>query len=76
MIKISISGFPWQKTGNHWMNQIDGTMYEKYGWSPLKVKGMGRFGGGWAISFGIQISSDFRDWIFNLIVGQIRIRFK
>ena len=72
-LKFSARGFPWQHTGNHWSNQLDKTVHEKYGWNPVIVKGMGRFGGGWAIKCGITISKDFKDFIIELIIGSIRI---
>lgn len=74
-MKITCRGFPWQKTTDHWANRLDGTNNKTHGWNPLKVKGMGRFGGGWAICFGVQISSSFKEWIFSLIIGQIRVSF-
>lgn len=75
-IKITASGFPWQLVRSPWSTNVDKTYGQKYGWNPFNVKGMGRFGGGWAITFGIQISRDLRDWVFDLGIGSIRIVIK
>lgn len=75
-IKITAFGFPWQHVRSHWSTNVDKTHGQKYGWNPLNVKGMGRFGGGWAFKFGVQISRDLRDWVFDLGLGSIRIIFE
>ena len=54
-MKITFDGWPWQHTSTHWANQVDKTVGERWGWNPFKVKGMGRFGGGWAFKFGILL---------------------
>lgn len=68
MKKISVTtrGWPWQELGNG----------KTYGWNPLSVKGYGRFGGGWAIKFGITLSRKLDDIIFDLGLGSIRVQIK
>lgn len=75
-LSVKASGWPWQLTSTHWANQVDKTVQQKWGWNPLVVKGMGRFGGGWAIKFGIVISSSWRDCVIDLILGSIRISYR
>jgi hypothetical protein len=70
-LNIKFRGFPWQ-TGDNWSIPAGA----KFGWNPLKVIGMGRFGGGWAIKFGITISSKLDDWVFDLGIGSIRIQWR
>ena len=74
-MKIKASGFPWQNVHNHWSTNLDKTVGQKWGWNPFRVKGMGRFGGGWAFKFGLTISSSLQDWIFYLGIGSVRITF-
>ena len=71
-LKITAYGWPWQTVGNHWANRLDETKGEKWGWNPFRLKGMGRFGGGWAFKFGITASSSLRDVIFDLGLGGLR----
>lgn len=73
--EIKLRGFPWQTVKDRWASSLDKTAGEKYGWNPLIVKGMGRFGGGWAIKFGITVSGDFRDICIDMMLGSIRIKF-
>jgi len=75
-VRVKFSGWPWQTIEPFWANEIDKTTGTKYGWNPLNIKGMGRFGGGWAIKFGIIVSSSFKDIVIELIIGSIRITFK
>ena len=75
-MKITFDGWPWQHTSTHWANQVDKTVGERWGWNPFKVKGMGRFGGGWAFKFGITASSGLRDVVIDLAIGSIRITKK
>lgn len=75
-VKVTTRGWPWQKVDGHWASDLDKTTGERYGWNPLKVKGMGRFGGCWAFKLGITASSSFRDWVFDLGLGSIRITLK
>lgn len=72
-VRFSASGWPWQPCGNHWANHADGSTTERWGWNPFRLKGMGRFGGGWAFKLGITTSRDMRDWIFDLGLGSIRV---
>lgn len=72
--KVTASGWPWQHVGGHWASNLDKTTGEKYGWNPFKVKGMGRFGGGWAFKFGMTVSSSLRDIVIDLGIGSIRVR--
>lgn len=77
-MKVTFRGWPWQlinppgKTP-HWSN-ITQKPSARWGWNPFKVKGMGRFGGGWAIKFGITISETGRDIILDCGIGSIRIK--
>lgn len=72
-MKISARGWPWQTVDGHWASNLDKTTGQKYGWNPFAVKGMGRFGGGWAFKLGITGSSSLRDWVIDLGFGSIRI---
>ncbi len=72
---IKLRGFPWQYVEGHWASNLDGSRGEKYGCNPFAVKGMGRFGGGWAFKFGITVSASMRDVIIELGIGSIRIKF-
>lgn len=58
-----------------WANILDKTTGTKFGWNPLNVKGIGRFGGGWAIKIGLCVSSSGKDWIFDIGLGSIRVTF-
>lgn len=73
MIKVTFSGLPNQYVNPLWASSLDKTVGEKYGWNPFKVKGMGRFGGGWAFKFGITVSESLCDWVIDLGLGSIRI---
>lgn len=75
-IKVTANGWPWQFVNDHWAARADKSVGEKYGWNPLSVKGMGRFGGGWAFKLGITISSSFRSWVLDLGIGSIRVSIK
>jgi hypothetical protein len=70
-LRITLRGWPWQRVDAHWASHIDKTAGERYGWNPFKVKGMGRFGGGWAFKLGVDVS--LRDWVFYLGIGSIRV---
>ena len=72
-LKITARGWPWQHVSPHWASNLDKTAGEKYGWNPFAVKGMGRFGGGWAFKFGVTVSRSGRDWIFDLGIGSVRV---
>lgn len=76
MLKITASGWPWQTIKPFWANDVDKTTGQKYGWNPFSVKGMGRFGGGWAFKFGITVSSSFRDFVIDLGIGSIRVKIE
>ena len=54
-IKFQARGWPWQHVNPHWASDADKTTGERYGWNPFNIKGMGRFGGGWAFKFGITV---------------------
>ena len=73
-MKVTFKGWPWQTVPVFWASELDRTTGEKWGWNPLKVKGMGRFGGGWAFSLGIAVSKTGRDIVLELGLGSIRIR--
>lgn len=72
-MKVKFRGWPWQHVSTHLASNLDKTTGEKYGWNPFKVKGMGRFGGGWAFKFGLTVSSDMRDVVIELGIGSIRV---
>ena len=72
-MKVKFSGWPWQRVDSHWASDLDKTTGEKYGWNPFSIKGMGRFGGGWAFKFGITASRSLRDVVIDLGIGSIRI---
>lgn len=72
-MKITFRGWPWQFVSSHWASNLDKTTGQRWGWNPFNVKGMGRFGGGWAFKFGIVASSDLRDIVIDLGIGSIRI---
>lgn len=74
-MKITFRGLPWHKTRNHLAHIIDGTHNKTYGWNPFTVKGMGRFGGGWAFKLGITASSTFKEIIIEFVFGSVRINF-
>lgn len=76
MFKITATGWPWQTIKPFWANELDKTTGQKYGWNPFSVKGMGRFGGGWAFKFGITVSSSFRDFVIDLGIGSIRVKIE
>lgn len=75
-VSITARGWPWQTVGNHWSSDLDKTAGQKFGWNPFVVKGMGRFGGGWAFKFGITASENLRDIVLDLGLGSIRIIIK
>jgi hypothetical protein len=75
-IKITAKGWPWQQVSGHWSSAAGETNGQRYGWNPFVVKDAGRFGGWWAIKFGITISSSLRDWVFDLGIGSIRVSIK
>lgn len=69
-IKITTRGCPWQDIEQS-------PLYDfpkgKYGWNPFKVLGWGRYGGNWAIKFGIEIGSQRTNIHFGL--GTIEINY-
>ncbi|WP_296279825.1 hypothetical protein [uncultured Acinetobacter sp.] len=73
---ISTRGFPWQPVYDHFSTRADKTVGDKFGWNPLKVSGMGRFGGGWAFKLGITTDHKLSDFVFCLGIGQVRITLK
>lgn len=75
-LTITARGWPWQKVRESWASSLDKTVGETYGWNPLEVKGMGRFGGGWAVKLGITISESFRDIVIDLLLGSLRVTLK
>jgi hypothetical protein len=75
-IEITGRGWPWQYVEPHWSTQLDKTVGQRFGWNPFDVKGMGRFGGGWAFKFGVTISRSMADWVIDLGIGSVRITKK
>jgi len=75
-LQITARGWPWQRVGDHWASNVDKTTGQRYGWNPFAVKGFGRFGGGWAMKLGIDVSSCLTDWVFYFGIGSIRIILK
>ncbi len=71
-VYVLLEGFPWQtiKTRDPLNSHLNG---EKWGWNPFKVKGSGRFGGGWAFKFGITSNENFRELIIDVGIGSIRL---
>lgn len=69
-IKITTRGCPWQDVEQS-------PFYDfpkgKYGWNPFKVLGWGRYGGNWAIKFGVEIGSQMTNIHFGL--GTITIKY-
>lgn len=72
-IKVTARGWPWQYVDPHWASKLDKTAGQRFGWNPFSVKGVGRFGGGWAFKFGITASRDWSDIVLDLGLGSIRI---
>ena len=72
-MKVKASGWPWQYVKSHWASDMDKTTGERYGWNPFSVKGMGRFGGGWAFKFGITVSQSMRDIVIDIGIGSLRV---
>ncbi|WP_052417810.1 hypothetical protein [Acinetobacter junii] len=71
-VYLSFEGFPWQIINSR--DPLSSHYYgEKWGWNPLKVKGSGRFGGGWAFKFGITSNENFRELIIDVGIGSIRL---
>lgn len=68
-LKITSRGWPWQTNSGNWA-----ATGKKFGWNPLKVIGLGRFGGGWAFKLGITVSSRCDDICLDLIIGSMRIK--
>lgn len=69
-IKITTRGCPWQDIEQSpFYNFPKG----KYGWNPFSVKGWGRYGGNWAIKFGIDIGSQRTSIHFGL--GTVTISY-
>lgn len=69
-IKITTRGCPW-----HDVEQSPFCDFPKgkYGWNPFKVLGWGRYGGNWAIKFGVEIGSQMTNVHFGL--GTITIKY-
>jgi hypothetical protein len=76
MTKITANGWPWQQVNQHWASNLDKTTGQKWGWNPFAIKGMGRFGGGWAFKFGVTVNQSLSDWVIDLGLGSIRITRK
>jgi hypothetical protein len=72
-MKIAFKNCPWQERGAFWANP-EGTTGKKWGWNPFKDGGMGRFGGGWMIKFGVLIGGSTT--IIDFGVGSLRIDWK
>ena len=64
-----MSGFPWHVVFKD--EPFDQHNGEFWGWNPLKVKGSGRFGGGWAFKFGISSNENFRELVIDVGIGSI-----
>ncbi|WOE40104.1 hypothetical protein [Acinetobacter chinensis] len=64
-------GFPWHVVPQD--ESFENQNGEVWGWNPLKVKGSGRFGGGWAFKFGITSNENFRELVIELGIGSIRL---
>ena len=64
-------GFPWHLVSKD--ESFDQHIGELWGWNPLKVKNLGRFGGGWAFKFGITSNENFRELIIDVGIGSISL---
>lgn len=64
-------GFPWHVVSED--EPFDQHNGEFWGWNPLKVKGLGRYGGGWAFKFGITSNENFRELVIDVGIGSIRL---
>jgi len=73
-IKVTASGWPWQYVHPHWATELDKTAGERWGWNPFRLKGMGRFGGGWAFKLGLTVSGSLKDIILDLGIGSLRFK--
>lgn len=71
-IELQFSGFPWQviQSSHPCFHNHKG---QTWGWNPRIVKGLGRFGGGWAIKFGITSNENFRELVIDVGIGSIRL---
>lgn len=69
-IKITTRGCPWHDIEQ---SPFYDSPKGKYGWNPFKVLGWGRYGGNWAIKFGIEIGSQMTNIHFGL--GTIGISY-
>ncbi|MFW1664639.1 hypothetical protein [Acinetobacter ursingii] len=71
-VEVQLTGFPWQIIqSTH--PCFHGCQGQAWGWNPRIVKGLGRFGGGWAIKFGITCDEKFRDFVIDLGIGSVRL---
>lgn len=75
-LRITARGWPWQLVDNRALLFPPERKGERYGWNPLSVKASGRYGGGWAFKFGVTVSSDLKDWVFDLGLGSIRATWR
>ena len=66
-------GFPWHLVSKDESLDLDQHIGELWGWNPLKVKSLGRFGGGWAFKFGITSNENFRELIIDVGIGSISL---
>ena len=73
-ISVKATGFPWQEVEKFWASDVDGSTGKKWGWNPLNVSGMGRFGGGWAFKLGITASKQLDYFIVDLGLGSFRVK--
>lgn len=66
-------GFPWHLVSKDEYLDLDQHIGELWGWNPLKVKSLGRFGGGWAFKFGITSNENFRELVIDVGIGSIHL---
>lgn len=71
-IELQFSGFPWQviQSSHPCFHNHKG---QTWGWNPRIVKGLGRFGGGWAFKFGITSNENLRELVIDVGIGSIRL---
>ena len=74
-VRITARGWPWQRAA-YWESVADKTHEQRYGWNPFNVKGVGRFGGGWALKIGVAMSCNLRDVVIDCGIGSIRVTMR
>lgn len=73
-VYFEASRWPWHVKGSvGFLDDGKGVQVgEKYGWG-LNAGGLGRFGGGWAVKFGIAGWGN--SWLLDLVWGSLSVKF-